>query len=147
MKLIGDEHVSPKIVREVNDIALTKKLFTLESIIGNTAYQATEDEDWIDKFAKDGGHGILSADRKMLKRPTLIKRITDHGMIGIFLPAEWANSKRPYQMSHILYWWAEIEAKFQSAAKGTAWFAPKGLGTGVFREHVIKAKAKRAKAG
>lgn len=147
MKLIGDEHISPRIVKEVNDIAITKAAFTLETIIGNTAYQATEDEDWIDKFAKAGGYGLLSADRRMLKRPTLIKKITDHGMIGIFLPAEWANSKRQYQMAHIMHWWVEIEAKFQSANKGTAWFVPRGLGTGIFREHVAKTKAKPAKAG
>lgn len=31
MKLIGDEHISPRIVKEVNDIAITKAAFTLEA--------------------------------------------------------------------------------------------------------------------
>jgi hypothetical protein len=89
----------------------------------------------------------LSADRKMLRRPTLIKRITDHGMVGIFLPAEWANSKRAFQASHILYWWPMIEGQFQGSARGSAWIVPRGHGTGEIRKYVRKNKDRRAKAG
>lgn len=147
MKLIADEHVSPKIVREVCEIALTQSDFSFVSIIGSSHYQGNTDEDWIDRFAQDGGHGILSADRNMLKRPTLIKKITDHGIIAAFLPSEWANSRRAFQASHILYWWPEIEKRFQTAEKGTSWLVPKGFGTGDLRQFVSRRKGGAENSG
>ena len=87
MKLIADEHVSPKIVRAVCEIALARTC-SLASIVKGAPYVWTEDEDWIERFAKDGGNGILSADRRMLKRPNLVQLMTDHDLVGIFLPAE-----------------------------------------------------------
>ncbi|WP_146149180.1 hypothetical protein [Nitratireductor sp. StC3] len=146
MKLIADEHVSPKIVRAVCEMALSRRTFSLETVIGNGDFSGQDDEDWVARFAKSGGHGLLSADRRMLRRPTLIKQITDTGLVAIFLPAEWANSRCAYQASHILYWWPVIESHFQTVQKGTAWIVPKGHGTGELRQYVGRERSQKAAA-
>jgi len=123
MNILADEHISPRIVKAVCELALTGS-FNFSTLIGNSDYQAIEDEDWIDKFGRNGGYGVISADRRMLQRPTLIQKITDHVMKAVFLPAEWANSKRVHQASHILYWWPTIEQCFIESPSGSAWIVP-----------------------
>ncbi|PDT82956.1 hypothetical protein [Sinorhizobium sp. BJ1] len=134
MNIIGDEHVSPKIVRAVREIAL-RRTWTLEHVIGS-AYRSRPDEDWIAAFAHAGGHVFLSADRDMLRRPTLLAKISQLDLIGIYLPAQWAEARKQYQAAHILYWWPEIERVIETCQKGTAWIVPKGLGSGELRLHV-----------
>lgn len=102
MKLITDEHVSPKIARAIREIAL-EKTWTIETIIGNESYAGQEDEDWVSLFARAGGRGFVSADRKMLKRATLLEKITQTGLVAVCLPSEWAEAKRQYQAAHVLY--------------------------------------------
>ena len=125
MIIIGDEHLSPKIVRAVREIAL-RRGWRFDNVNGSDLC-SLEDEDWIESFAKSGGNVIVSADRAMLKRPTLIKKIADLSVIGIYLPAEWANARRQYQAAHILYWWPRIEAIIETSKSGTAWIVPKGF--------------------
>lgn len=135
MIIIGDEHLSPKIVRAVRDIAL-RKAWRFDNIAGSDLC-SLEDEDWIESFAKIGGNAIVSADRAMLKRPTLMSKISDLGIIGVYLPAEWANARRQYQAAHILYWWPKIEYAIESSAPGTAWIVPRGFApTSDLRQHI-----------
>lgn len=138
MIIMGDEHLSPKIVRAVSEIAL-KKGWRFDHIIGSTLC-SLQDEDWIESFSKVGGNVIISADRAMLKRPTLIKKISDFGITGVYLPAEWANARRHYQAAHILFWWPSIEKVIEESQKGTAWIVPKGFApTSELREYADKA--------
>jgi hypothetical protein len=136
MKIIGDEHLSPKIAQAVREIAL-RRSWTLEHVIGSV-YRSRPDEDWIAAFAQAGGNVIVSADRAMLKRPTLISKISQMGLIGVYLPAEWAEAKRQYQAAHILYWWPTIETVIENSKRGEAWIVPKGFGTGELRLFVEK---------
>ena len=141
MKLIADEHVSQKIVRAVSEMALDPN-WNLSSIItdGNE-FRGQHDEDWISIFAGNGGQVIVSADRKMLKRPTLIKKVCQLGLIGIYFPAEWAESRCGRQAAHMLYWWPRIEQTILACQKGTAWVVPKGFGSGDLRQYEPKNKA------
>lgn len=124
MKLIGDEHVSPKIITEVREKCLPNDpAWSIQSVIGSP-YAGIEDEDWIAAFAKDGGQCLISADREMLKRETLIQQISYTGIIGIYFGGAWANSGRLEQLSHLLFWWEKIETKLRSTKPGTAWIVP-----------------------
>lgn len=133
MNIIGDEHLSPRIIRAVCEIAL-RKGWRLEKVVGS-ALCNREDEDWVEAFAESGGNAIVSADRAMLKRPTLIKKISDLGLIGIYLPSEWAEARRQYQAAHILFWWPKIEQTIETSAPGSAWIVPKGFNSGDLRLH------------
>lgn len=127
MRLIGDEHVSPKIIRAVRELALAGKPartgWSIESVIGSR-YASTEDEDWIAAFATDGGQGLISADRRMLKRPTLITQIAETGVVGVYVQGGWANENRVQQAAHLLFWWPRIEETFATAPRGSAWIVP-----------------------
>ncbi|WP_333832048.1 hypothetical protein [Rubrimonas sp.] len=124
MKLIGDEHVSPKIIRAIRDLGLAgREGWTIESVVGSR-YASIEDEDWIVAFANDGGRGLLSADREMLQRRTLVQQIAQTGLIAVYLPKKWASSHKAWQASHILFWWPRIVATFESARNGSAWYVP-----------------------
>lgn len=136
MILIGDEHLSPRIIRAVCEIAL-RKGWTFDKVVGSELCNR-EDEDWIEAFAKAGGNAILSADRAMLRRPTLTQKISDLGIVGIYLPAEWAEAKRQYQAAHILYWWPKIELTIETSAPGSAWIVPKGFNSGDLRLYIDK---------
>lgn len=144
MKIIADEHISPRIVYAVSEIALRRQ-WSLESVRGS-AYQGRKDEDWVSAFAKGGGNVILSADRRMLRRPTMISKITQLNLIEVFLPSEWAESRRHFQASHILYWWPHIEKCIEESDAGAGWMVPKGLGSGEIRRYVEKRKADRKSA-
>lgn len=128
MRLIGDEHVSPKIIRALQDLAISRiDGWQIESAVGSR-YSGREDEDWVAAFARDGGHGLISADREMLKRPTLITQISETGLIGIYVRGGYANAPRVRQAAHMLFWWPRIEETFRKAAPGTAWIVPNGFG-------------------
>ncbi|TIN98294.1 MAG: hypothetical protein E5Y03_25025 [Mesorhizobium sp.] len=136
MILIGDEHLSPKIIRAVCEVAL-RKGWRLDKVTGSDLC-SREDEDWIEAFAGAGGNAILSADRAMLRRPTLMKKISDLKLIGIYLPSEWAEARRQYQAAHILYWWPKIEQTIETSAPGSAWIVPKGFNSGELRLYIDK---------
>ncbi|MBD9507939.1 hypothetical protein IB265_14215 [Ensifer sp. ENS10] len=145
MIIIGDEHLSPRIVRAVSEVAL-RKGWRFDNVTGSDLC-SLEDEDWIESFAKVGGNAIVSADRAMLKRPTLIEKISDLGIVGIYLPAEWGNARRQYQAAHILYWWPRIEAVIEASEPGAAWIVPKGFAaTSDLRQHIEKSGSKQVTA-
>ena len=136
MRIIADEHISPKIVRADSELALSNPC-SLEAVRGSV-YQGRPDEDWVAAFARDQGAAIISADRRMLRRPTMIQKITQTGLRAIFLPQDWAESKRYYQAAHILYWWPKIESIISSAPSGTAWIVPKKMGGGELQQYEEK---------
>lgn len=107
----------------------------MESVRGS-GYQGKSDEDWIEEFSSSGRNVFVSADRKMLRRPTMVQNIINLDLMAFFLPGEWGQKPRHYQAAHILYWWPKIEECIQISPAGMAWLVPKGFGTGDLRQHV-----------
>lgn len=129
MKLIGDEHVSPKIITEIREKCLPSRAgWTIESVVGSK-YAGREDEDWVSAFASDGGNVLISADRDMLQRHTMIVQIALTGLVGIYVRGGYANSTRLEQLAHIFAWWPKIEEKIIDAAPGSVWIIPNGRNT------------------
>lgn len=127
MKVICDEHVSPKIVRAVVDLGFKHSTaWELQSVRGSE-YQSKEDEDWVSAFAKAGGQGLISADRAMLQRPSLIKQISETGLVGVYVKGRWGQSDRVRQAAFLLFWWPTIRKTLESAPAGSAWLLPNGF--------------------
>lgn len=134
MIIVADEHISPRIVKAVNELALTKN-WRFSHVIGSE-YRSRPDEDWVESFAKNGGNAIISADRAMLKRPSLLEKLKVNSIVAVYLPSEWASSKRNHQAAHILYWWPHIEAALTSSAPGDVCIVPRGFaGTSEIRHY------------
>ena len=127
MRIIGDEHVSPRIVQSIRELAIARKPGWTMEAVNQSEYATNEDEDWVAAFARDGGNVILSADRQMLKRPTLISHIARTGLVGIYVRGGYANADRVRQAAHLLFWWPKIEAKIETAPAGSAWIVPNGF--------------------
>jgi hypothetical protein len=86
VKICADEHVSPKILRAVREIALPR----LSTLYGVRELQLNgkEDEYWIEQFANDGGVGILSGDRRMLRRERVLEAIKQTGLVAVYMPSD-----------------------------------------------------------
>ena len=122
MKIRADEHVSRRIIRAIQEVALSKT-FELTHV-RDVHERRTADETWIPRFASEGGKAILSGDRRIRARPHQILALQKSGLVSIFLPAEWANSHRGAQAALLLYWWSKIEAKIAEATPGECWLVP-----------------------
>lgn len=138
MKIIADEMISSNIVNIINSVE-NRRNFKFISVIGS-AYQSRPDVDWIVGFSQDGGKGILSADRKMLRRKSLIREISKLGLTAIFLPQNWANSRIYKQAAYILFHWPSILEVFSRSTKGTIWTTPKGFSESELKKWKIKKK-------
>lgn len=138
---MADEHISHRIVKAINDLARLPDGWNLGSV-KKSDFTGMEDEDWIDAFSADGGNGIVSADKQMLKRPTLVRQISSTGLVAIYFPGEFGEGGhkaypgkgRMYQMAYTAYWWHSMQVTFASASEGTAWIMPRRLHLGEPRE-------------
>lgn len=82
-----------------------------------------------------GRRGILSADREMLQRSTLIQQIADTGVVAVYLPKKWSSSPRLWQAAHILFSWPRITEVFATSPFGSAWLVPSAFSDNAqFRE-------------
>lgn len=112
MKIRADEHVSPQIVKAIQDIAISPD-WQITSIF-NVEDQGSSDVYWITAFASDGGNAILTADKDFIKREPQINAVFDTGLKVIYLPPKWANAKKDLQAAHILQWWKRIETALET---------------------------------
>lgn len=135
MKVRADEHISPRIVRAVQTIALSDGWELTHVRDFNSA--RTADETWIPRFVLEGGQVILSADRKILSRPHQLLAISEGNLIGIFLPAKWAEARGHAQAAHILWWWPRIEAIIKISKPKQCWRVPYEFGEAHIEEITI----------
>lgn len=135
MKVRADEHVSPKIVRALRDVALSTG-WELSHV--RDAHPArTADETWVPRFAAEGGKAIITADYNMLKRPHQLLAVRASNVVGLILPHSWAGAKRHIQASALIFHWPEIEASFLSGQPGEFWRLPTNLHKGPLEKLVI----------
>ena len=136
MKIIADEHISQHLVSAVNGCGMVTKGIEFVSIRDFPEFLASEDENWITSASRIGFKGVLSADRAMLRRPTMIEALKQLEYVAIYIPKDFANGNIEYQKSYIIYWWTEIQKTFNTAETGTIWMSPKGLAGGSVRRIV-----------
>ena len=134
---------SPKIVRHISETFLRAnwRFDTIQS----ANLRGRADEAWIATFARSGGNAIISGDRAMLKRLELVRQISETGLIGIYLPSKWSQSRAHEQMAYCIYWWKKIEETINQSTPGSVWLTPNGMGSGELRQHQDKKAIKRAR--
>jgi hypothetical protein len=143
VRIVADEHLSPRILRAVQDIALPRNDSIILESVRHSDLIGSEDEYWIERVAASGGNGILSGDRRMLKRPRILTIIRDSGLIAVMLPAVWSNANRTFQAAFVLYWWPAIQKTFQDGETGSIWTVPDGFGHGpLIRDPVPETSSK-----
>lgn len=111
MKIRADEHVSPKIVEAIRDIALSED-HAISSVI-EVHDDGASDVHWITKFASEGGEAILTADKDFIRRDAQVNAIFNTGLRVILLPKKWGNSSGAMQAAFMLQWWKRIEVALE----------------------------------
>jgi hypothetical protein len=119
LKIRCDEHVSPKIVASVRDLALSPG-WELSSV-REVGHGGDDDPHWITKFASEGGEGILTADRDFISLEPQVNAVFDTGMRVILMPKQWGMAKGYLQAAHILQWWRRIELKLEEMRARECW--------------------------
>lgn len=112
MKVRADEHVSIHIVRAVRDMALSDG-WELTQVI-EVGDRGSSDEHWATKFAREGGHAILSGDTDFFKHHQLVIAINHARLRVVHMPPKWSNARCELQASHMLLWWRRIEKILES---------------------------------
>lgn len=107
MKVRCDEHISPRIVTAISDLALSPG-WEISSVL-TVGHGGEKDDHWITNFANEGGYGIITADRDFLSLPPQINAVFDTGIKVIHLPPKWGQAKGYLQAAHVLQWWRRIE--------------------------------------
>lgn len=125
MKIRADEHVSREIVRAIREMALSPD-WELTHVI-DAGDRGSQDEHWATKFAKEGGHAILSGDTDFFKHHQLVAAIGRTGLRVIHLPAKWSNAKCDFQAAHVLLWWRRIEKTIGSMSPRECYRPPWNL--------------------
>jgi hypothetical protein len=125
LRIRADEHISEGIVRAVREMALSPG-WELSHVI-EVGDRGSTDVHWVTKFARDGGHAILSGDTDFFKRHQQVLAIKSTGMRVIHLPHRWANSRCELQASHVLLWWRRIETTIAKMAPQECYRVPWNL--------------------
>lgn len=119
MKIRADEHIAPKIVRAVRDIAL-RPGWDLSSV-SEVDHSGYTDVHWITVFSEEGGDAILTADKDFFSLEPQINAVFATGVRVLHLPKRWAQARRDLQAAHILQWWRRLEEKLEDMNPRECW--------------------------
>ncbi len=112
MKIRADEHISPHLIKYIQDNCTLDPNIQLDSLI-NTNNRGASDDAWIRQFKEDGGDAILTADSDFIKNSIAVKAVQNTGIKIIHLPAQWAGSNLIRQTAFLLLWWERIIKKIE----------------------------------
>lgn len=87
-------------------------------------YVKGNDAPWLDRFAADGGHAVISGDTKMAQRLHEKLCLYEHGFVTVFFEPQWNGWNFFRKTALLLHWWEEVATKIKVAEKGTFWAVP-----------------------
>ena len=124
MKILLDEHITPRVASAVQSLTNAERRgWEIESIRGSS-YQSTEDEHWVQLFAKSGGNAFVSADRRMLKRESFLIELHSTALTAVFLPRYWQQQRLHLQAAFILRYWDYIVERADNGEAGSCFKLP-----------------------
>lgn len=87
-------------------------------------YVKSSDVPWLDRFARAGGHAVISGDVKMRQRVHERLALYENGFVVIFFDQKWGQWDYFHKSALMLHWWKEIYNKIRTADRGTFWQVP-----------------------
>ena len=128
MKIAFDEHIAPPVV--VVFKALAEQGFLRGyGFVSARDYHASidpknDDRPWLQRFKEDGGHVVITGDRKMRGRPHERRALKDAGFTVMFLGRPWDEMERYGRAAILVRWWPVIEKHLPVAPPATFWEIP-----------------------
>ena len=110
----------------------------------------TEDEYWAGAFRRFGGQIVVSGDKNIAKKPHQISAFKENDLICFFCDKKWSEQDNTYKASHLIYWWPQIQLKFEESSPKDCWWVPMGIREQPFKpvkvpDHVLKtSRAKKS---
>jgi hypothetical protein len=153
VKIAFDENIPPEMVRIFRQDAETYLALGHQVISARDYRPEGErgDENWIKRFASDGGQVIISGDVRMRVLAHERAALAEGGLITYFFQAEWNNMKFHTKVAMLVKWWPQIAEHMTSAELGTCWEIPFTWGGGEFRDvsarsaEIVRDRPKRKK--
>ena len=87
-------------------------------------YIKRSDVPWLDRFAAEGDHAIISGDVKMRTKHHEKLALYENGFVTIFFERKWNDWNFFRKSALMLHWWEEISTKIKTADRGTFWVVP-----------------------
>lgn len=126
MKIAFDENIPPQMVRIFLAQAGTNLALGHE-IVSAQDYRPIDehgDENWLGRFAADGGNVIISGDKRIRVLPHERAALTEGGLIAYFFHAQWNNSDFHTKSAMLIKRWPQIVQHMTAAPAGSCWEIP-----------------------
>jgi len=126
VKIAFDENVSPLLLKTFQSLALAGQILGHEFVSARDYRPLEErgDENWIERFAHDGGQVIISGDVRIRSLPAERAALAQAGVITFFFEARWGQADGWTKSSMLLKWWPKIEEQIQASKSGDCWEIP-----------------------
>ena len=108
VKFLFDEHMPPKLVRAIAELAKNEQYSVLH--LRDRFPPGTKDTEWIGTLSKEGGWLFLSEDRRIRQRPHEREALKHSNLIGFFLAKGWNQVGLWERASMLIGWWPGIVA-------------------------------------
>jgi hypothetical protein len=121
LKIRLDECIANRIARAIVEITGNRPGYEISYVKHG---EGGADQDWLRRFAAEGGDAIVSGDHDILQHwPNLIA-YTESGLISFFPPPGFARLTAFPRAAFILRWWPAIIEKIKISNKGDRWRLP-----------------------
>lgn len=126
MKVAFDENIPIGMVRVFQTLAAEGQILEAEIHYAGDYRPTGErgDENWIVRFAKDGGNVIVSGDERMRSLPQERAALAQTGMITFFFDSQWSSKNFFVKAAMLLNWWPKIMDVAKNSEPGQCWQIP-----------------------
>lgn len=152
MKIAFDENIPPLMLKTFQSLASAGEILGHE-IVGAKDYRPVGergDQNWIERFALDGGLVIISGDVRIRVLPAERAALAQAGLITFFFESRWGQADGWVKSSMLLRWWPQILEQISSSKPGDCWEIPFQWNTKPMRnvsaypDEIMKDKNKRS---
>jgi hypothetical protein len=126
VKIAFDENIPAAMTRIFVALSQTSEVLTAEIVSVSDYRPITErgDENWLRRFAADGGQIIISGDTRMRARPHELLALSQSGLISYFFERKWSGRNFFTKAAMLMHWWPEVRKQMDTAEKGSCWEIP-----------------------
>jgi hypothetical protein len=131
VKFLFDEHMPPKLVRAIGELAKDEPYTIVH--LRDRFPGGTKDVEWIGILGKEGGWAFISEDRRIRQRPHELAVLKQSNLIGVFLTKGWNQAGLWDRAALLIGWWPHIVAAATAATPGQVFDVPYRRASGTLK--------------
>ena len=122
MRLLFDEHMPPKLVRAIAELAQGEPYCIVH--LRDRFPAGTKDVEWIETLSREGEWRFISEDRRIRQRPHELEALKNSSLIGFFLAKGWNQAGLWERAALLIGWWPRIVDAASIATPGQVFDIP-----------------------